>query len=37
MNTPALLFTFALLAANGWFVAVEFALIAAVPTGAPGS
>lgn len=29
MNTPALLFTVALLALNGWFVAVEFALIAA--------
>lgn len=29
MNTPALLFTVALLAVNGWFVAVEFALIAA--------
>lgn len=29
MNTPALLFTVALLLVNGWFVAVEFALIAA--------
>lgn len=29
MDTPALLFAVALLALNGWFVAVEFALIAA--------
>jgi CBS domain containing-hemolysin-like protein len=29
VNTPALLFTVALLLANGWFVAVEFALIGA--------
>jgi CBS domain containing-hemolysin-like protein len=29
VNTPALLFTVVLLALNGWFVAVEFALIAA--------
>ena len=29
MDAPALLLTVALLALNGWFVAVEFALIAA--------